>query len=98
MPPKASKKKSPKKATKPKAAKKAISKKSPKKAGKASGKKSAKKAAKPAGEKKPPGPYINFCAEQRPKLSDKLSFGEKGKELGARWKALSQAQKDKYKK
>ncbi len=36
--------------------------------------------------------YINFCKVERPKLKAKnpeMSFGDQGKELGKRWKALS---------
>ena len=33
-----------------------------------------------------------------PKIKDKFpNFGDRGREVGARWRALSQAQKDKYK-
>jgi hypothetical protein len=42
-----------------------------------------------------------FAKEIRPKIvSEKpdLSFGEVGKELGVRWRALSDAQKEAYKK
>ena len=89
----------PKKATKKPAAKKAPAKKTiaKKAAKKAPAKKAAPKKDKPK-EKKPPGPYIVFCSIERPKLSDKLSFGEKGKKLGEMWGKLSDAAKAKYKK
>ena len=51
--------------------------------------------------KKPLSGYMLFAKEMRPKLKEQspdLSFGEVGKELGARWRALSDAEKAKYKK
>jgi hypothetical protein len=42
-----------------------------------------------------------FAKEMRPKLKEEspdLTFGEVGKELGARWRALSDDEKAKYKK
>ena len=43
---------------------------------------------------------MKFCKEMRPKVIEEnsdLSFGEVGKELGARWRALTDAQKLKWK-
>lgn len=54
-----------------------------------------------SGGKKKVTTYQLFAKEMRPKIiSEKpdLSFGEVGKELGARWRALSDAQKEAYKK
>ena len=51
--------------------------------------------------KKPLSGYMLFAKEMRPKLKEEspdLSFGEVGKELGARWRALSDDEKAKYKK
>ncbi len=42
-----------------------------------------------------------FAKEMRPKIIGEkpdLTFGEVGKELGARWRALSEEQKEGYKK
>lgn len=42
-----------------------------------------------------------FAKETRPKViaeNPDLTFGEVGKELGARWRALTDAQKAEYKK
>lgn len=42
-----------------------------------------------------------FAKEMRPALKEEnpeMSFGEVGKELGARWRALSDEEKAKYKK
>lgn len=52
-------------------------------------------------EKKPLSGYMLFAKEKRPEIikkSPELTFGEVGKALGAAWKALSDAQKAKYKK
>ena len=49
--------------------------------------------------KRAPGPYFFFCKAQRPKIIAKnpnFTFGEVGKELGAQWKKLSDAEKKKY--
>ena len=62
--------------------------------------KAAKKAAKEAKPKRAPGPYMLFCKDQRPKIvaaNPNFTFGEVGKELGAMWKKLSDAEKAKYK-
>ena len=45
--------------------------------------------------------YMLFCKEQRPIVKEEnpdMTFGELGKELGKRWKALSDADKEGYKK
>ena len=67
-------------------------------------------AKKPAGKKpaaatdkvkRAPSPYMLFCKAERPniiKKNPKLTFGEVGKELGAAWGKLSDAQKAKFKK
>jgi hypothetical protein len=84
----------PKKTTPKKAPKKAAAK-SPK-ATKTIKKPKADKADKP---KRAPGPYMLFCKAQRPKIvakNPKFTFGEVGKELGAQWKKLSDAEKKKY--
>ena len=68
---------------------------------KATAKKSAKPAAKADKVKRPPGPYMIFCKEERPKIVAKnkdMRFGDVGKALGAAWGKLSEAQKAKYKK
>jgi hypothetical protein len=46
--------------------------------------------------KRPPTQFIKFSVEQRPavvKATPHLTFGEIGKEIARRWKALSDAQK-----
>jgi len=54
-------------------------------------------------EKKPKKPlsgYMKFAQQRRPTLKEEkpdLTFGEVGKTLGAEWKALSEAEKAKYK-
>ena len=76
-------------APKPAAKKSAISKKP-----------AAAKSAKPAGVKKPPSGYMLFCKSERPKIvksKPSLTFGEVGKELGAAWKKLSDAEKAEFK-
>jgi len=88
MPPK----KTPTKKAAPKATKKITKKpaKSPKKA----------KVAKADKPKREPGPYMKFCKAERPKIvaaNPKFTFGEVGKELGAKWRAMSDAQKAKFK-
>ncbi|KAL3786565.1 hypothetical protein ACHAW5_000511 [Stephanodiscus triporus] len=53
-----------------------------------------------SGKKKVTG-YMLFAKEMRPKVigeKPELTFGEVGKELGARWRALSEEQKAAYKK
>jgi hypothetical protein len=58
------------------------------------------KPSKTSGKKKVTG-YMLFAKETRPKvIAEKpdLTFGEVGKELGARWRALSEEQKGAYKK
>ncbi|KAL7492365.1 hypothetical protein ACHAWT_002550 [Skeletonema menzelii] len=50
--------------------------------------------------KKPLTGYMLFAKEMRPKVKEEnpeMSFGELGKELGARWRALSEEEKGKYK-
>merc|ERR1712205_73502 len=81
----------PKKAA-PKATKKITKKpaKSPKKA----------KVAKADKPKREPGPYMKFCKAERPKIvaaNPKFTFGEVGKELGAKWRGMTDAQKAKFK-
>ena len=76
----------------PKATKKITKKpaKSPKKA----------KVAKADKPKREPGPYMKFCKAERPKIvaaNPKFTFGEVGKELGAKWRGMTDAQKAKYK-
>ena len=59
------------------------------------------KAAKADKPKRAPGPYMLFCKAMRPKIvakNPKMTFGEVGKELGAQWKKLSDAEKKKYAK
>lgn len=46
--------------------------------------------------KKAPSAYINFCKHHRPSLNEKLTFGEKAKELGRLWKELDAEEKKKY--
>jgi hypothetical protein len=53
-----------------------------------------------SGKKKLTG-YMAFAKEMRPKVLEEnsgLTFGEVGKELGARWRALTDEQKAAYKK
>ena len=43
---------------------------------------------------------MRFCKAQRPKTvakNPKFTFGEVGKELGAKWRGMTDAQKAKYK-
>ena len=73
----------------------------------ASDSKPAKKSRKPKAEssdapkvKKPMTGYMNFVKTVRPKIAaenPEMKFAEIGKEMGAQWKALSQAEKDSYK-
>lgn len=92
----------PKKAT----PKKAAPKKAPKAPKSPKATKTIKKATKPKADKadKPkraPGPYMLFCKAMRAKIvakNPKMTFGEVGKELGAQWKKLSDAEKKKYAK
>ena len=54
----------------------------------------------PNAPKKPLSAYMNFAKQTRPKIvkeNPAFTFGEVGKELGAQWGKLSQAQKDKFK-
>ncbi|KAI2502170.1 DNA binding protein [Fragilaria crotonensis] len=56
---------------------------------------------KSTGGKKKVSGYMLFCKETRPiiiKESPDLAFGAVGKELGKRWKALSDEEKEAYKK
>ena len=51
------------------------------------------------GPKRPASAFIFFSKVERPKLKAKnpdMAFGEIGKELGKRWKALSDAEKKPY--
>ena len=51
------------------------------------------------GAKKKLSPYMKFCKKTRPKIIKEkanLSFTEIGKELGNRWRALSEAEKAKF--
>ncbi len=51
--------------------------------------------------KKPLSGYMLFAKEIRPTIKEEnpeMSFGELGKELGARWRALSDEEKAEYKK
>jgi HMG (high mobility group) box len=67
---------------------------------KASAPKAAPKKKSTGGKKKVSG-YMLFCKEMRPtilKESPDLAFGAVGKELGKRWKALSDDEKEAYKK
>jgi len=54
----------------------------------------------PNAPKKPLSAYMNFAKQTRAKIvkeNPNFTFGEVGKELGAQWGKLSQAQKDKFK-
>ena len=54
---------------------------------------------KKSGGKKKISGYMVFCKEQRPilkKESPDMPFGQVGKELGKRWKALSDKEKEQY--
>ena len=56
---------------------------------------------KSTGTKKKVSGYMLFCKETRPiimKENPDLAFGAVGKELGKRWKALSDEEKEAYKK
>ena len=93
----APKKATPKKAAPKKAPKSPKAAKAPK-ATKTIKKPKADKADKP---KRAPGPYMLFCKAMRAKIvakNPKMTFGEVGKELGAQWKTLSDAEKKKYAK
>ena len=51
------------------------------------------------GPKKPLSPYMAFCKETRSKIvaeNPAFTFGEVGKELGKRWKALTDEQKESF--
>ena len=51
-------------------------------------------------EKKAPGPYIKFCQKRRPeikKVEPDIGFGDIAKKMGAEWKAMTDAQKAKFK-
>jgi hypothetical protein len=55
---------------------------------------------KSGGKKKVTG-YMLFCKETRPliiKETPDMAFGQVGKELGKRWKALTDEEKEGYKK
>lgn len=47
-------------------------------------------------------PYMSFCKKMRPVVIEEsekeLSFGQIGKELGKRWRALSEKEKEEYSK
>ena len=47
------------------------------------------------GKKKLSG-YMKFCKETRKSLPSTLEFTEVGKELGKRWRSLSDAEKKRY--
>ena len=58
-------------------------------------------AKKATGAKKPVSGYMLFCKTERPKVVSDLpdaTFGEVGKELGKRWKGLSDSEKAEFKK
>ena len=58
------------------------------------------KVAKEDKPKRAPGPYMLFCKAERPKIvaaNPKFTFGEVGKELGAKWRGMTDAQKLKFK-
>ena len=53
------------------------------------------------GGKKKLSSYMLFAKETRPKVKEEhpdFTFGETGKELGKRWRALTDEQKAEYKK
>lgn len=53
------------------------------------------------GAKKKLSPYMKFCKKTRPKIvkeKPNFSFTQIGKELGSRWRALSEAEKAKFAK
>ena len=55
----------------------------------------------PQGGKKKLSSYMLFAKETRPTIKEELpdlTFGEVGKELGKRWRALTDEQKAEYKK
>jgi len=59
------------------------------------------RAAKKAASGRKPSAYTKFFLEKRPSVVQKMpsaSFGDVGRELGRMWTALSQEEKDKYKK
>eukprot|EP00584_Thalassiosira_punctigera_P006296 CAMPEP_0172528858 /NCGR_PEP_ID=MMETSP1067-20121228/3092_1 /TAXON_ID=265564 ORGANISM="Thalassiosira punctigera, Strain Tpunct2005C2" /NCGR_SAMPLE_ID=MMETSP1067 /ASSEMBLY_ACC=CAM_ASM_000444 /LENGTH=67 /DNA_ID=CAMNT_0013312825 /DNA_START=127 /DNA_END=330 /DNA_ORIENTATION=+ len=63
--------------------------------------KTAPKKAKAGGKKKKLSSYMLFAKETRPKVIEEnpdFTFGEVGKELGKRWRALSDEEKAEYKK
>ena len=44
-------------------------------------------------------PYMNFVAQERPKIATDhpdFTFGEIGRELGRRWRALTDEEKEKF--
>lgn len=53
----------------------------------------------PSRPQRKPSAYINFCKKERPaivKANSKLTFGEVGKALGAKWAKMSDADKKKF--
>ena len=49
--------------------------------------------------KKPLSGFMKFCKEKRPEVMDEnpdIAFGDVGKRLGEKWRALSEAEKKKY--
>tara|TARA_B110001452_G_scaffold256096_1_gene249129 strand:- start:726 stop:917 length:192 start_codon:yes stop_codon:yes gene_type:complete len=59
-----------------------------------------KKAIEKSGGKKKLSGYMKFAAERRPSLKEEqpdLTFGGLGKAMGAEWRAMSEAEKGKYK-
>jgi structure-specific recognition protein 1 len=57
------------------------------------------KTRKTGGAKKPLSGFMKFCKEKRPEVMDAnpgIAFGDVGKELGKKWRALSEADKKKY--
>jgi hypothetical protein len=54
-----------------------------------------RKSRKSAGKRKLSG-YMKFAMGERKKLPKTMKFTQQGKELGKRWRALSDAEKKKY--
>ena len=69
--------------------------------GKADGEYRPKKAKKSGGGKKPLSGFMLFSKEHRPKVKEDnpdITFGQIGKKLGEMWRALSDKEKEEYKK
>ena len=58
--------------------------------------KGSRKTKKQSGGKKKLSGYMKFCKQTRKSLSPSLEFTQVGKELGSRWRALSDSEKKRF--